>query len=71
MRKKMIWTKEMLDILETMYPDNTLDDIAEKIGCSSTTVGNKARELGLRKSDTYDAHAFVYKYVGRRNLPKT
>jgi hypothetical protein len=62
--KKMVrWTKGQITTLRRMYPDSTLQDIAEATGQSVGAVYKKARLLGLQKSPEYNPHAFYGRYV--------
>lgn len=63
---KIKWTGEMLDALRTLYPTHTIGDIADVLGVSDTTVSNKAKQLGLKRSEGFN----VYSYVGRYTFKK-
>ena len=64
--RKSFWNDEKVAVLERMFPDSPLWDIAKVLGCSETTVGVKAKQMGLKKSPTYDLRRFCYRYVGRK-----
>lgn len=49
------WTEEELDVLRVQYPDRTADEIAGVIGRTRRSVHQKARQLGLKKSDLFYA----------------
>ncbi len=64
--RKSFWNDENVSVLVKMYPDSPLGDIADVLGCSQTTVGVKAKQMGLKKSPTYDTRRYCYRYVGRK-----
>lgn len=63
MGRRVLWTDAMLDYLRTHYADEPACDIADVLGVASTTVSNKARELGLVKSSSFDAHSYMGRYT--------
>jgi len=62
-RVRRMWTKDELEYLRENYPTMTAIDIADHIGCSNTTVSNKAKELGLKKSPEFRRTDFHRRYV--------
>lgn len=69
MAKRIEWTAEMLDCLERRYPTDSASDIADALGCSTSTVVNKARKLGIRKSQDFRRSDFIGRYV-RHGRPR-
>lgn len=63
-RARRIWTKEELDFLKANFSFMSAIDIADHIGCSNTTVSNKARELGLKKNPGWSKNDYHNRYVG-------
>ena len=61
--QKFPWTEDMLSYLREHYYSECASDIADVIGCSSTTVINKARELGLEKDPGFRKINFAYRYA--------
>ena len=61
--KRTLWTPDHDDILKERFHTDCLHDIASHIGCTSSTVSNHARRLGLRKNSpsgrNSDARSFV------------
>ena len=47
------WTEDDLDILSKLYPDTITDELAKRFGRSAGSVKTKARQLGLKKSQSY------------------
>jgi len=47
------WIEDDLKLLAKLYPDTITDELAERFGRSAGSVKTKARQLGLRKSDSY------------------
>jgi len=47
------WTEDDLKLLSKLYPDTITDELAQRFGRSAGSVKTKARQLGLRKSDSY------------------
>ena len=62
-RHRKMWTKAELDYLRRSYPTMSAKDIADYIGCSDTTVRNKAKELGLSKDPCWDKSVYYRRYV--------
>ena len=62
-----IWTARTLAILRRLYPTFTSGDIADVIGCSDTTVRNKAHELGLQKDPSFKPTDYAGRYCGKRD----
>lgn len=50
---KRFWTKEDLNILAEMYPNNYTKDICEKLNRSYSSVSNQAYLMGLKKSQAF------------------
>ena len=48
--RKWYWTKEECKYLQEHYQSKTYAEIGEKLGRGASSVGAKARELGLRKN---------------------
>lgn len=61
--RRVEWSEEMLCYLREHYADTSASDIADYLGISGTTVSNKARELGLRKSDSFSTKGYYKRYV--------
>ena len=59
----IIWTAEKLEYLRVHYADEPACDIADVLGVASTTVSNKAKELGLVKSSSFDVHRYMGRYT--------
>jgi hypothetical protein len=57
------WSEDKLEYLRRYFPTTPAIDIADVIGCSYTSVYNKARQLGLKKSPDYSLKDFNYRYV--------
>ena len=47
------WTEDDLKVLSKLYPDTVTDELAERFGRSAGSVKTKARQLGLKKSQSY------------------
>jgi len=47
------WSKEEVDQLRLLYPDNSNDVVAEIIGRSVSAVAHKAHRLRIKKSETF------------------
>ena len=47
------WTEDDLEILTELYPDTETDKLARRFGRSTGSVKTKARQLGLKKSQSY------------------
>lgn len=62
-RNKRSWSLEEIDYLRKNFHTMTAGDIADHIGCSSPTVSNKARELGLKKSPDWRKSDYYLRYV--------
>ena len=50
---KVYWNENMLSILRRHYPNSHNDEICEMIGVSRRCLTAKAREMGLKKSESY------------------
>ena len=68
--RTVIWNDRTIGILRRMYPTFTSGDIADVIGCSDTTVRNKAHELGLTKDPSFNQFEYVGRYTGKRDPNK-
>ena len=66
MPKTIKWTDDMLHTLTTLYPTHTLGDIADVLGISDTAVSNKGKELGLKRSKSFNPSAFVGRYTFKK-----
>ena len=62
-RKKRVWAEWEIEYVKAHFCDECTIDIADHIGCSPTTVSNKARELGLKKSAAFRKINFAYRYA--------
>lgn len=60
---KREWSNEEIAYLKEHYPFMPACDIADYLGVSNTTVSNKARELGLKKSESYNPKDFLCRHV--------
>ena len=47
------WTEDDLEILTRLYPEMETDELAKRFGRSAGSVKTKARQLGLKKSQSY------------------
>ena len=47
------WTEGDLEILTRLYPETETDELARRFGRSAGSVKTKARQLGLKKSQSY------------------
>jgi hypothetical protein len=70
--KKIFWDENMLRVLREEYPRCHTNEVAELCGVSRSTVINKARELGIKKSRAYikrehQKSGFVGAYTKLRN----
>lgn len=65
MSARIIWTEDKLHYLRDHFPTETAHDIADVLGCSSTSVLKKARELGVDKSPSFRKADFFRRYVDR------
>ena len=63
MKKPREWTEEELAYLRANYPTESAVDIADHLGLSSTTIRNKAVQLGIKKSPDYDKNRYRNRYV--------
>ena len=59
-RPKFKWGQVELELLQRNYADSRTDELAKAIGCTLSSCYQKARKLGLAKSEAYlnspDAH---------------
>lgn len=62
-KNRKVWTEEEISYLRENYPTMSAMDIAERFGVSNTTVSNKAKELGLKKSPEWSKTLYYRKYV--------
>ena len=46
-------TQDDLELLTRLYPDTVTDELAKRFGRSAGSVKTKARQLGLKKSQSY------------------
>lgn len=44
-----VYTDEMIETLKALYPSNTADDVAKKLGVTTRSIYNKAHELNIKK----------------------
>lgn len=58
---RRVWSEEEIRILRETFADEAAVDIGDRLGVSAPCVLAKARELGLRKSPSFN----VYRYHGR------
>ena len=58
------WTADELQYLVDRFSTESGADIADHLGVSPTLVCNKARELGLKKSDDWSKRQYTGRYVG-------
>lgn len=63
--KRIQWTDEQLDYMRKHFPTEPAVDIADVLGCSSTTVINLARSMGLEKSPDFRKSDYANRYVLR------
>lgn len=63
-RSRRQWSKKEISFLKRSFSTMSATDLADVFGCSSQTVLNKARELGLRKDPAWDRHDYRNRYVG-------
>ena len=63
MNPKHNWSEDDIAYLREHFPMEAGCDIAERLGVSVTLVYNKARELGLKKSKSYDRRVYNNRYV--------
>ncbi len=63
MGKIVVWTEEMLNYIREHYPNEPASDIAEVLSVADTTVSNKAKEMGLKKSPTFNVHNYSGRYT--------
>ena len=63
--RRIQWTDEQLDYMRNHFPTESAGDIADVLGCSSVTVGNLARSMGLRKSPDFRKSDYANRYVQR------
>lgn len=70
MSRRFEWTEEKLRYLEEHFATDTANDIAEVVGCSDSTVLNKARKLGLEKSPDFHPSHFYGRYVQKGGIIK-
>jgi hypothetical protein len=47
------WTKEELQLLKKLYANTVTKEIADRLKRSAGSVKTKARQLGLKKSQSY------------------
>ena len=70
-RTRRMWSEVELAYLRENYATMTAIEIADKIGCSDTTVSNKARELGLKKAPGWSRNDYHGRYVSRYSGKRT
>ena len=63
--RRIQWTDEQLDYMRKHFPTEPAGDIADVLGCSSVTVGNLARSMGLKKSPDFRKSDYTNRYVQR------
>lgn len=72
--QKIVLTTEQERYLREHFPTEAACDIAEHLHISDTTVRNIAREMGLKKSESFDPRRFhnhivkTYKHERYRNF---
>lgn len=54
-----LWSQEEVDLLSALYPDAPTKQIAEQMNRTEPQIYNKARSLGLKKSDAYLAGPYA------------
>ena len=47
------WSKGDIKLLEKLYPNAITQELAKRLGRSAGSIKTKARQLGLRKTDSY------------------
>lgn len=70
MNKKVDWTEERIAYLREHYPTGTAQDIADFVGCSDDTVNRKAKQLGIKKDQSFKKSNFIGRYVKRGVIKK-
>jgi len=60
------WTKEEVDQLSLLYPDNSNDVVAGIIGRSVSAVAHKAHRLRIKKSETFHESANSPRYKAKK-----
>ena len=63
--RRIQWTDEQLDYMRKHFPTEPAGDISDLLGCSSATLGNQARKLGLQKSPDVRKSDYTNRYVRR------
>lgn len=54
-KPKARWTPELEDQLRALYPDNTAEIVGEQMGLRLSQIYQKAKALGIQKSDAFNA----------------
>ncbi|MFA5553869.1 MAG: hypothetical protein WCZ89_05965 [Phycisphaerae bacterium] len=52
-RAKGLWSKQHINLLKKLFPDNATAKIAKKLGRKLDAVKKKASRMGLKKSKKY------------------
>jgi transcriptional regulator of aromatic amino acid metabolism len=47
------WTQEDLKLLKKLYPNTLTTELAERLKRSAGSIKTRARQLGVRKSESY------------------
>ena len=68
MTTKKFWKEEEIQYLKDNYPTMPLDDLREVLPYSVPTIARKARELGLKKDESYSRGSYTGRYVNRYKL---
>lgn len=50
---KGFWSKQHINLLKKLFPDNATAKIAKKLGRKTDAVKKKASRMGLKKSKKY------------------
>ena len=73
MSNRRHWTEEELTQLRELFPTTPATDLADIFHCCDSTVLNKARELGLKRDQSFSTSGYKGRYTknaGKYNIYK-
>jgi hypothetical protein len=69
--KRRVWTEEECQLMRELYPDCRAQDVAERLGRNLCQVHAKAKALGLRKSEAFNASPLSGRATRERTVPNS
>jgi len=65
------WTEEEIEKLKRLFPDNVTEELCDVFQRSKTSIYNKAKRLGLEKSEAFLLKHCNYSLAKQREITKT